>query len=215
MNRCGPTPKYGEDIIEFIRNHVKTYTDNEIAQMVSQQWNMNVSQSTIKNIKVKHGIKSGVNRGTFTKGHVPLNKGTKGMYNVGGNKTSFKKGQRPLNWVPVGTEKINSDGYVTVKVQEDGHYGQRWKLKSRIVWEQHHGRKLKSSEKIIYLDGNPLNLSMDNLKLITDKEHAVMNKSRLRFNDAELTQIGLNVARIKMSMTENKKRRDKNGSNHN
>ena len=96
-----------------------------------------------------------------------------------------------------------------VKVKEDGHYGQRWKLKSRIIYEEHLGRKLKRSEKIMYLDGNPLNLAIDNLKLITDKEHAVMNKSRLRFNDAELTEVGLKVARIKMTMSQ-KKRRNKN-----
>ena len=115
MNRRGPTRKYGDDIIEFIRNNVKTCTDKEIAQMVSQQWNMNVSESTITNLKNKYNIKSGVRRGCFPKGHEPINKGTKGMWNVGGNKTSFKKGQRPLNWVPLGTERINTDGYVMVK----------------------------------------------------------------------------------------------------
>ena len=198
--------KYGDDIIEFIRNHVKMFTDKEIAQMVSQQWNMKVTESAITNLKAKHNIKSGVRRGCFPKGHEPINKGTKGMFNVGGNKTSFKKGQAPLNWVPVGTERINTDGYVMVKVKEDGHYGQRWKLKSRIIYEEHLGRKLKRSEKIMYLDGNPLNLAIDNLKLITDKENAVMNKSRLRFNDAELTEVGLKVARIKMAMSQKKRR---------
>ena len=204
MNR---NRKYGDDIIEFIRNHVKTCTDKEIAQMVSQQWNINVSESSIQNLKTKYNIKSGINRGTFPKGHKPINKGTKGMFNVGGNKTSYKKGDRPLNWVPVGTERVDRDGYVLVKVQEDGPSNHRWKLKSRLICEEYHGRKLRSSEKIIYLDGNALNLAIDNLKLFTDKEHAVMNKSRLRFNDAELTEVGLTIAKIKIAMGQKKRRK--------
>jgi len=211
MNR---NRKYGDDIIEFIRNHVKTCTDKEIAQMVSQHWNMNVTQSSIKNLKTKYNIKSGINRGTFPKGHEPINKGTKGIMNVGGNKTSYKKGDRPLNWVPVGTERVDRDGYVMIKVQEHGPSNHCWKLKSRLIWEEHHGRKLRSSEKIIYLDGNPLNLAIDNLKLITDKEHAVMNKSRLRFNDAELTAIGVNIARVKMAINKNKKKGSKRNERH-
>lgn len=207
MNRRGPIRKYGDDIVEFVRNHVKTHTDKEIAQMVSEKWNMSVNRASIQNLKIRHGIRTGMKRGTFPKGHEPINKGTKGMFNVGGNKTSFKKGERPLNWVPIGTERINRQGYVMVKVQEHGHYGQRWKLKSRIVWEQHHGRKLGPNDNIMFLDGDRQNLSIDNLKLIDDAEHAVMAKNRLHFKAADLTEVGLNVARLKMTMAQKKRRK--------
>lgn len=199
--------KYGDDIIVFIRNHVKTCTDKEIAQMVGQQWNMKVTESAITNLKKKYDIKSGVRRGCFPKGHEPINKGTKGMFNVGGNKTSFKKGDQPINYLPIGTERINRQGYVMVKVQDYGHYGQRWKLKSRIVWEQHYGRKLGTNDNIMLLDGDRQNLSIDNLRLIDDAEHAVMAKNRLHFKDADLTKVGLNVARIKIAIAQKKRKK--------
>lgn len=209
MNKKGPTPKYGDEIVEFVRKHVKTHTDQEIAQMVSEKWNMVVTRPSIQNLKLRHGIRSGVRRGTFPKGHEPFNKGTKGLMNVGGNKTSFKKGDQPINYLPIGTERINRQGYVMVKVQDHGHYGQRWKLKSRIVWEQHHGRKLGPNDNIMFLDGDRQNLSIDNLKLIDDAEHAVMSKNRLHFKHADLTEIGLNLARIKIAVSKNKKKRSK------
>lgn len=199
--------KYGDDIIVFIRNHVKTCTDKEIAQMVGQQWNMKVTESAITNLKKKYDIKSGVRRGCFPKGHEPINKGTKGMFNVGGNKTSFKKGDQPINYLPIGTERINRQGYVMVKVQDHGHYGQRWKLKSRIVWEQHYGRKLGTNDNIMFLDGDRQNLSIDNLRLIDDAEHAVMSKNRLHFKDADLTKVGLNVARLKIAIAQKKRKK--------
>ena len=123
------------------------------------------------------------------------------------DKTSFKKGDQPINYLPIGTERLNRQGYVMVKVQDHGHYSQRWKLKSRIVWEQHYGRKLGTNDNIMFLDGDSQNLSIDNLLLIDDAEHAVMVKNRLHFKDAEFTKVGLNVARLKIAIAQKKSKK--------
>ena len=74
----------------------------------------------------------------FQKGHVPANKGKKMRPEVYARcaPTMFKPGQRPPLWRPVGSERINVDGYVEVKVSDQPP---KWGLKHRIVWEQANG----------------------------------------------------------------------------
>ena len=74
----------------------------------------------------------------FQKGHVPATKGKKmsaRQYALCAP-TMFKPGQRPPKWRPVGSERINVDGYVEVKVSNQPP---KWGLKHRIVWEQAYG----------------------------------------------------------------------------
>ena len=51
------------------------------------------------------------------------------------NRTSFKKGNRPKNYLPVGSESIDVDGYVKVKIQDPS----KWELKHRIIWSERFG----------------------------------------------------------------------------
>lgn len=210
MNKQGCKSKYSDEIVEFVRNHVKNYTDKEIAQMVSEKWNMVVNRSNIQNLKGRRGIRSGIKRGCYPKGNVPINKGTKGMFNVGGNKTSFKKGDTPYNLKPIGSERVTKDGYVDIKVANPN----KWRLKHHVIWEQHYGEKPKKDENIIFRDGNAQNLSIENMMLVTDGELGVLNRSRLIYNDAELTNIGVNIARVKMAINKNKKKGSKRNERH-
>ena len=131
--------KYTDEIVQFIRDNVKEKTDKEIAVLINQRWKLDINEASVTNVKGRHNIKSGVRRGLIPKGNVPINKGTKGMFNVGGNETSFKKGQRPINYRPVQSERVDVDGYVLVKVQEHGLYQHRWRLKHRVIWEEGYG----------------------------------------------------------------------------
>ena len=65
-------------------------------------------------------------------------------------RTMFKKGNKPLNHREVGSERINVDGYVEIKVAEPA----TWKLKQRVVYEEYHKVKLTSNDTIIFLDSN-------------------------------------------------------------
>ncbi len=70
----------------------------------------------------------------------------------------FKKGERPKNWRPVGSESINADGQVVVKVAEPSV----WRLKHQVIWEAENGPLPKGS-KLTFADGNQRNVALDNL----------------------------------------------------
>jgi len=104
----------------------------------------------------------------FKKGHIPWNKGTKGI-NIGGVNTQFKPGHIPHNTKYDGHERINVDGYIEIRVSM-GVY----KLKHRVIWEQHKG-PIPENMIIKFIDKNPMNTSIDNLYLCTREENMNAN----------------------------------------
>ena len=104
----------------------------------------------------------------FTKGSIPKNKGKKwneymspeGQQKI--LKSCFKKGNIPHNHRPVGSERINVEGYIEVKTQEPNVF----ELKHRVVWEQHHG-KIPKGCNIQFKDGNRQNCAIENLYMIS------------------------------------------------
>jgi hypothetical protein len=104
----------------------------------------------------------------FKKGMTSWNKGKKGII-IGGKETQFPKGHKPHNWTPEGTERISKDGYIEIK-----HNG-KYRAKHRIIYEEHHGIKLDPYEVVIFLDRNPRNLDISNLKSISRQEHMQRN----------------------------------------
>ncbi|SHI03030.1 HNH endonuclease signature motif containing protein [Virgibacillus chiguensis] len=138
------------------------------------------------------------------KGNVPANKGTKGLYNVGGNKTSFKKGQKAHNYKPVGSERIDRDGYVLIKVSDDGPWQKRWRHKHKLLWEKANG-PVPPGHKLLFADQNKQNIKLDNLILVTEKQMATLNKKGLIKNDADLTKTGILLADIYQKVSERKK----------
>ncbi|MGD9678408.1 MAG: HNH endonuclease signature motif containing protein [Vulcanibacillus sp.] len=177
---------------EFIEKNVKGLQNDELATLVSETFNLSITAKQMNTFKKNHGLTSGINK-CFKKGHTPVNKGTKGMYNVGGNKTSFKKGQKPLNYKPVGTERIDRDGYTLIKVSDKGNWHERWKLKHRVLWEKENG-PIPKGHVLLFADRNKKNITLDNLILITHKQLARLNKNHLIANNAEITKSAVILA---------------------
>lgn len=198
--------KYTDEIIQFVRDNVKEFTDKQIAELINQRWNLGIKESSVTNLKSRYNIKTGFHRATFPKGHTPINKGTKGMFNVGGNVTSFKKGHQPINYRPVRSERLDKDGYVMVKVQEHGLYQHRWRLKHRVVWEEANG-PLTPNEAIVFKDGNRENFNLDNLMLVSRGELATLNQKRLLKGNADTAEPSLTLVRILQKMSRRKEKR--------
>jgi hypothetical protein len=78
----------------------------------------------------------------FRKGHVPWSTGKKmpGWAPGRAATTQFKKGQRPINWVPVGSLRINGEGELQRKFADvPGPHMNRWKDIKLTVWEEANG----------------------------------------------------------------------------
>lgn len=75
----------------------------------------------------------------FHSDQTPWNKGR--PYRPGGRspETQFQPGQKPHNAVPIGTYRIQSDGYLQVKVRDTGYHVTDWEFVHRRVWEAANG----------------------------------------------------------------------------
>lgn len=187
----------------FIRENVKGLGNQELADLVNKTFELSITRKQMKNWKRNYNLSSGLT-GQFKKGNVPVNKGSKGLYNVGGNKTSFKKGQKAHNYKPVGSERIDRDGYVLIKVSDDGPWQKRWRHKHKILWEKANG-PVPPGHKLLFADKNKQNIKLDNLILVTEKQMATLNKKGLIKNDADLTKTGILLADIYQKVSERKK----------
>jgi hypothetical protein len=88
------------------------------------------------------GRVNGKNRGTsgrFRPGQRPWNVGQR--YTAGGRAvlTRFEKGQKPHNWVPIGSHRVNHEGYLDRKVREGNRGAMNWVAVHRLVWIEAHG----------------------------------------------------------------------------
>lgn len=180
---------FTKEQVDFIKDNVKGLSNQKLADLVNDTFCLGITVTQMKMWKHNHGLSSKL-RGS--EGMAPPNKGTKGVYNVGGNKTSFKKGARPLNYMPVGSERVNTDGYVDIKIADPN----QWRGKHLILWEKYNGRPVPKGHVVIFGDRNRKNFDPDNLILVSRSQLAIMNKKNLIQVNAELTRSGIILADI-------------------
>ncbi|NWL89587.1 HNH endonuclease [Paenibacillus sp. 79R4] len=190
---------------DFIKRNVSGRLNEELAKLVNKKFNLQITARQMNTYKNNHGLVSGLDC-RFSKGSTPANKGTKGLYNVGGNRTSFKKGQRSQNYKPVGSERIDRDGYTLIKVSDLGPWHKRWRHKHKVIWEEKHG-PIPKGHVILFADQNRRNIDLDNLIMIKQSQLSVLNKKGLLHDDAELTKTGIIMADIYLKIGERKKLR--------
>lgn len=137
----------------------------------------------------------------FKKGNTPHNKGKKQTEWLSpesienSKKTQFKKGQKPPKWKPIGSERVNTDGTVQVKVQ-DGKDGKNWAYKHHLVWEEANG-KIPDGHVIVFLDGNAQNCELENLKLVSRGNLMKVNHEHGKATvDPEVKELMYNVAEL-------------------
>lgn len=103
----------------------------------------------------------------------------------------FKKGHDTPHKKTIGSERL-VNGRVHIKISDPDV----WKEKSHIVYEQYNKIKIPVGHRVIFLNGNCFDFSPDNLKLVSRDELLIMNNHKLRFNDKELTETGVLIAKI-------------------
>ena len=191
------------DMVAYMMEIIPGHEEYQIKELFQDKFGILLTESQIGNFKTKHKLKSGTHGGQFVKGFTPHNKGKKmsaeTYRKVKG--TMFKKGNIPKNHREVDSERINIDGYVEIKVAEPN----KWKLKSRVLYEQYHNVKLTKSDVIIFLDGNRLNLNIDNLFLISRAALARFNQDKLYSDNPEMTKAAALMAELKTKTRKKRK----------
>lgn len=114
----------------------------------------------------------------FKKGLTPWNKGA--HYVAGGRSatTRFKKGQRPHTWKPVGSYRVNADGFLDRKVSDTGYPPRDWVGVHRLAWIAAHG-PIPRGYVVRFRDGCKSTvaeeITVDKLELITMQENMRRN----------------------------------------
>lgn len=132
------------------------------------------SWSAIQNMAVKLGLRkspefmaSPVCR--FPKGNTAWNKGKR--HNPPGSRaTRFRKGHRPVQWQPIGTERMTKDGTLERKVRNPGV----WKTVKDIIWEAKHGR-IPAGHFVVHRNRNRQDFRLRNLTLVDRSENMKRN----------------------------------------
>lgn len=184
---------------EFMNQYVPGHTHNEIQQEFIKQFGWDISLSQIRGYLKNHKLKTG-KTGRFVKGQVSYNKGRKGVYYPGCEKSWFKKGHVPDNYKPVGTEIVTCDGYIKVKIAAPD----KWELKHRLVWQSVHGEIPKDCA-VIFKDGNKKNINIDNLLLVKKSVLAILNKTKLGTYNGEFKDTAVAIAELHL-LTSQKQR---------
>ena len=195
----GPQHIWSDEEKQYLAEITPGRGYKEIQSMMSCKFGFDYTRHQIKGAITRNKLNTG-RTGRFEKGRATWNKGTKGLTKA--NVTSFKKGQKPHNYKPLGSERITKDGYCEIKVSDTGR---RWRPKHVLIYEKHHGKVPKGSA-VIFLDGDKRNFDIDNLYLVTRSQLAMLNKNSLIQKDADLTKTAINVVDLmkKISAMEKK-----------
>ena len=122
----------------------------------------------------------------FHKGQIPPNKGKKVSPEVYEkmSHTMFKKGHISENKREVGAERVNVYGYIEIKVAEPNV----WRLKHRIVWEQHNGA-IQTGYNVQFKNHNTQDCRIENLYLISKAEQMRTENSLIAKYPKELQDV--------------------------
>ncbi|MBF0750439.1 MULTISPECIES: HNH endonuclease signature motif containing protein [Mammaliicoccus] len=191
---------YTEEQTQFIKDNVKGTPFKKLAEMFNQRFGTNKSVGTISSFCARNKLNNGLNT-QFKKGHQSWNKGVKGLYAPGVEKGWFKKGDTPINKRPIGSTLDGKDGYVLVKIKDNGTRTEMWRPKHELIWEEINGPK-PDNHVIIFADGNKRNFDIDNLILIKRSELLKLNRQKLIFSNPELTKAGLGFVKLQEKLIE-------------
>lgn len=210
-----------EDDIEYIREHYATMSTQEIGEA------RGMSKTTIAGIAQRLGLhktrewiaerarlrSSDPNHGgratRFQVGGVSPNKGRKieewmspeGIANS--SRTRFKKGRPSQNIRPVGSERVNVDGYIEIKIAEPS----KWHQKQRVVWEAEHG-PVPDGYMVSFIDGNKQNCALSNLRLMTRADN--LRRTSLHNYPDEVREVIHMRAVLRRHINTQKRKRDGN-----
>ncbi len=168
-----------------------------------------VTAGQLHSLRKRKGWKTG-RSGRFKKGAIAHNKGKRCVPGTGGLhpnavRRHFRKGSRSGKalaiYKPIGTERLNKEGYRERKVHDGLPMQSRWRTVQHINWEAEHGPVPKGMV-LKCVDGDKLNTDPSNWMLVPRALMPRLNggphKSLIAFDDApdDLKPVILAVAKL-------------------
>lgn len=108
----------------------------------------------------------------FQKGQKAWNLGVTGY--MGANRSSFKRGNKPQTWRPIGSERVDQDGTLWRKVADTAIKKTDWRPVKDLIWEQHNGL-IPRGMFVVHKDRNRNNFDPKNLAVVNRAENMRLN----------------------------------------
>lgn len=141
--------------------------------------------------RIRPGERRG-SSGEFRPGHVPANKGLRrpGWGPGRMKETQFRKGERhgmaAQRYCPVGTERLNEDGYRERKVSDGQPFHRRWRFVHLLVWEAAHG-PVPKGHAIVFVNGDKTDIRLENLACLSRAD--LMRRNTVHNYSAPIPQL--------------------------
>lgn len=174
---------------DYFSDNQKGKSAQAMADEMNEKFGLSLTSKQIRSYRRNNNLYSGLT-GRFEKGQIPHNKGEK-YPDRPPNSGQFQKGNKPPNYVPVGTINYTTDGYPKEKIGEPN----QWVLKHRKVWEDNFG-PIPKGHSVCFLDGDKTNYDISNLILLSREELIRMNHNDYFSSDPELTKLGAGIAKL-------------------
>jgi hypothetical protein len=151
-----------------------------------------------KSGRVQRGKQNPAMRATqFKPGALPWNTGTKGLVGVHPNcrAAQFKPGRPPQesrNYLPIGSRRVNCDGYLEEKVTDDQSIvpARRWVAVHRLVWQAANG-PIPRGYAVVFKPGRKTalgaDITVDAVELVSRAE--LMKRNSVNNLPTELVQL--------------------------
>ena len=165
----------------FVRDAFTRMSLADVTARLNERFGTDFTRIQIKGYCSNHGITCGdPARQRWQRGLRPWNQGLAGKGVCKSNGGSFKKGEKPRNWMPVGAEVVNGAGYLVRKMNEDPDKrgAERWAAVHRLAWVEANG-PVPRGHRIVFLDGDRMNIALDNLLCVPIGVVAMFNKKGL------------------------------------
>jgi len=173
----GQPINYSSQELAYIKTN-KTMPRKALCKAFNHHFSRSVKEQNIKSLCLRNKWLTG-RTGQYKKGNIPHP-----MAGANGpNSSSFKKGERPRNWRPVGSTRISKDSYLEIKIAEP----KTWQAVHICKWEKANG-KVPKGHKVSFIDGDKSNSELTNLELLSDNEMLQINRISLKNKPAELHQ---------------------------
>lgn len=180
--------------LQFIKDNAAGLYNKELAVLFNEKFGTNLSWESLrawkKYYRVKSGIDGKIKPGNELWKHVKDNKKK-------ANSKSFVSGHISPTFKEVGSEKIDSEGYIWIKIKNP----RTWREKAQVIWEVNNG-PIPKCHVVIFGDSNKLNCDISNLILVSRKQLIRLNKLGFITEDIDLTRTGIVVVDLLIKIKE-------------
>ncbi|MBQ8358629.1 MAG: HNH endonuclease [Oscillospiraceae bacterium] len=218
-----------DEMMQYLKDNIAGSTHQEITDQINTRFGTNFTKEQIANLAVRKGIKNGMwqRRSVFPehirkfmaencKGNraremvVLLNdtfgtdyteKQISSYYRKHGLKSGVAS-----RYVPIGTLIFRKGEWYYEKVADGPDPNKNWKSKHIMVWEEAHG-PVPEGHMVIFLDGDRRHYQLENLALCPYDVGLEMNHKNLRFDNAQLTETGMLIAKVNLQARRRQKKR--------